>query len=254
MAKVGFVFSTKDRPEFSQRSIRSVDDAEFDLFWFDGSDSPEGRALPSQTKFTKCNLVEVRLDVKGTRVGKPAGWHPADDVITLGLRHLLVSGYDYCGLIENDIELEPGWFNKLMDTIDMATDDGFKVGAASVRTFSGRVLEYQPNYALLWNMGAGMVLFSKLGALATLMDYGPTPAIEYHDYYKELIDASVISPYSYNHVLGCDWKYAMSMYKAGLVSVSTIPTMGRNFDGDYGDYAMSSPKQTFSTILEQFID
>src|SRR5215831_15945439 len=104
--KVGFIFSTKERVDLSRRSLGSIDsDSGFDLIWLDGSTSEEARRLPESIKLQKTRLVEVHLDVKGG----------PDAAIRYGLRRLLALGYDYCGLIENDLEFVPGWFSRLME-------------------------------------------------------------------------------------------------------------------------------------------
>ncbi len=42
--RIGFAFSTRDRVEFTRRSLASIDtDEGFDRLWVDGSVTPEGR-------------------------------------------------------------------------------------------------------------------------------------------------------------------------------------------------------------------
>ena len=150
--KVGFAFSSKDRVELSRRSLQSIDsDGGFDLIWIDGSTSEEGRRLPESTNLRNTRLVELHLDVKGG----------PDVAIRFGLRRLLALGYDYCGLIENDIEFVPGWFSRLMQLFKLGEIDGLQVGAATTRTFLSRTLTIQSQYARLWNIGAGVVLFTR---------------------------------------------------------------------------------------------
>src|SRR5678816_4559553 len=120
--KVGFIFSSKERVDLSRRSLSSIDsDSGFDLIWLDGSTSQEARRLPESITLRKTRLVEVHLDVTGG----------PDAAIKYGLHRLLALGYDYCGLIENDIEFVPGWFSRLMELFQLAETNDLQVGAAS---------------------------------------------------------------------------------------------------------------------------
>ena len=55
--RIGFAFSTKDRVEFTRRSLASIDtDEGFDRLWVDGSVRPEGRRLPHQLRLRNPRL------------------------------------------------------------------------------------------------------------------------------------------------------------------------------------------------------
>ena len=231
MTKVAFCFSTYERANYSKRSLKSVDDGDFDLIWVDGSDSEEARALPDQVQFNKCRLLEVHRDIKGSREG---GWHPADTAIRFSLNRCLDLDYDYIGLIENDIEFKPGWFNKIMETIDIAMKDGFNVGSVTVRNFQDRVLEYRDGYTLNWNQGAGMVLFTNRGAQDILTDYRMPSCSDIQNFYQEFAGIDV-HLHGYGFV-GADWNFARSLYKMDQVSIGSIPSMAYNFDCNIGPY------------------
>ena len=234
--KVGFVFSTKDRPEFSRRSLASIDSCGgFDLIWVDGSDTPEGKALPSSVKLHNCRLVEVHSNVKGG----------PDNAIRFGLKRLLSLGYEYCGLIENDIVLEPGWFQRLMELFSMASDDGFVVGAATVRNLSSRVLFYGPNYTINWVTGAGMVLFSRRAAKIVLATYGRMTARRIANFYKKKFGKDLSDVWELwidkdDWLHGCDWAYSLQLYAHGMISVGSIPSMARNIDMDVEEILRTS--------------
>ena len=46
--RVAFLFTTKDRPDLTLRSLRSIELCRgFDLIWIDGSTSPAGKEFPA---------------------------------------------------------------------------------------------------------------------------------------------------------------------------------------------------------------
>jgi hypothetical protein len=132
--RIGFAFSSRDRFVFTLRTLKTIDsEGGFDVVWNDGS---EGREVPELSRyfvFRNARLAEVNYGVKGG----------ADAAICFGLRRLLDLGYDYIGLIENDILLGPGWFPTLLSLFESAAVDGLTVGAASVLGYQSRVLEYR---------------------------------------------------------------------------------------------------------------
>jgi hypothetical protein len=228
-ASVGFAFNTADRVEYSKRSIASITaDAGFDVIWVDGSKTEEGRNLPGKTRPGKSRVREVHYNIRGG----------PDNAIQFSLQRLLDLGYDYCGLIENDIVFRPGWFSGLLNTIGWAGEQGLSVGAATVRNFESRVLEYCGRFTLNWCMGAGMALFSRKAAELILRDYAPTSVRELFQFYADLMGVHIRSPelldsprpvsrlyrYMFDINLPPDWRYSMTLYRHKLVSVGSIPS------------------------------
>src|SRR5690242_16781468 len=98
--RIGFSFSTRDRYLFTLQSLQSLDsEGGFDLIWNDGSTEPGVPALARNYKFQNAKLVEVNYGVTGG----------AERAVCFGLSRLLDLGYDFVGLIENDILFRPGW-------------------------------------------------------------------------------------------------------------------------------------------------
>lgn len=229
--KVGFAFSTKDRVHFTRRSLASIDtDSGFDLIWVDGSDTPEGKALPQSVQLRNCRLVEVHHNVRGG----------PDNAIRFGLRRLLDLGYDYCGLIENDIEFKPGWYPKLMELFELGRRDGLKVGAATVRTVDGGTFIHRPQYAIMWFLGAGMLLFTREAAEIVLATYrsGMNPK-RLSKFYANRFEVDLREVWDfwterlgYGFDFGADAAYAMQLYEYGFASLGAIPCMAFNMDLD----------------------
>jgi hypothetical protein len=226
--KVGFVFSTKDRVDFTLRSLASIDtDSGFDLIWVDGSNTCEGKAVPESVTLRKARLLEIQYNVGGG----------PDSAIGFGLRRLLNLGYDYCGLIENDVLFQPGWFYKLMNLFEAADEYGFTVGAATVRNVESRVLLYRQQYTINWNVGAGMILFTRKAARVVLATYGPTTARKLAAFYRARFGIDLGNVWELwmdqeDRYLGCDWAYCMHLFSHGMISVGSIPSMASNIDCD----------------------
>jgi hypothetical protein len=223
-SRIGFVFSSKERVDFSRRTLAALDcEKGFDLVWVDGSDNLEARELPRVYPFRNARLAEIHLDVRGG----------PDRAICYGLRRLLDLGYDYCGLIENDVVLAPGWFAKLLELFELASHDGLAVGAATVRSYESRVLEYRAGYTINWCVGAGMVLFSRSAAQLVLEYYSATRARKLYRFYAERFGVSLraVPDLWHGHpdsTCSPDWVYAMELYKHGLSSVGSIPNMAED--------------------------
>ena len=226
--RVGFVFSTKERVEFTRRTLAALDqDGGFDLVWLDGSDSLEARELPHACALHNARLVETHLDVRGG----------PDRAICFGLRLLLDLGYDFCGLIENDVVLSPGWFSTLLELFRLAANEGLAVGAATVRNFTSRVLEYRARYTINWNIGAGMILFSRPAAQIVVNEYPNliATARELNRFYGELCGADLRGTWDLwtgriDRRMSPDWAYDMALYRRGMTCVGSIPSLAEDLE------------------------
>src|SRR5690349_21655153 len=107
--------STKDRVPKTLEAIGALAfDGAFDLLWLDGSATEEGRQLPDLLAPSLDSLREIHHDVTGG----------PDAAIFTALARMVALGYPYCGLIENDVKLAPGWFDTVMALFDVGAADG----------------------------------------------------------------------------------------------------------------------------------
>ena len=233
--RVGFSFSTRDRYLFTLRSLQSLDtEGGFDLIWNDGSTEQGVPALAGNYKFQKAKLVEVNYGVTGG----------AERAVCFGLARLLELGYDYVGLIENDILFRPGWFSALMKLFSLGASEGIVCGSATARSFESHVLEYRSGYGVQSDTGAGMVLFSRPAA-EIIMDLYSNPSSlqmtthSWQKFYAELfgLDLRTFSPfwaYPPDRAFPCtlDWGYTPSLYLKGYASLSTIPSYATDLEFD----------------------
>ena len=238
--RVGFALSSKDRVAFTRQTLKALDaDGGFDIIWNDGSDEAEARALPRTFHFRNARLMEVNYDVRGG----------PDQSIRFGLERLLQLGYDYVGLIENDIVMQPGWFRRLMNLFALAAADGIACGAATVRSFEGRVIEHRSGYSINWGTGAGMILFARPAAEVILQQYSKlkmsTSSIS--RFYSRLfrLDLNLRAQDSTGRVveqdawMTLDWGYTPMLYMHGYASVGSIPNLARDLEFPPGHYLLS---------------
>jgi len=238
--RVGFALSSKDRVSFTRRSIEAMDaDGGYDLIWNDGSDTAEARELPKDFKFRNSRLVEVNFDIRGG----------PDRSICFGLERLLNLGYDYVGLIENDIVMQPGWFMRIMNLFQLAADEGIVCGAATIRSYESRVLEHGAGYSLNWGTGAGMILFSRPAAEVILRQYSKlkmsTNSMSrfYSRLFRVELNLGVKDNDGQNveHDAGLtlDWGYTPMLYLHGYASVGSIPSLARDLDFPPGHFMLN---------------
>lgn len=229
--RIGFAISTKERTEFTEKMLPGLDCGGFDLIWCDGSTSPAGREFVNERHFKRTPLKEIHLDVGGG----------PDAAIQFCLKRLLALGYDYVGLIENDINLKPGWLPAMMTAWEGAEKDGFKAGAVTARSLKSRIYAHTQQYVVLWNVGAGMVLFSRAAAEAVLADYETTSAAHLQQFYQAALGVDLSNVWELfmekpDRNLGADWLYAASILKRGMISVGTIPSLAENLDVNLEEY------------------
>ena len=101
MNRIAIAFSTCDRVELSRQSIEPLLKHPFDLFWFDGSKTDEGKALFLEEGMA-AGVKMVHQKVTG---GSGAA-------IVYGLTTMLKhpNQYELVGLCENDVVLPHDWF------------------------------------------------------------------------------------------------------------------------------------------------
>lgn len=233
--RVGFSFSTRDRYLFTLQTLQNLDtEGGYDLIWNDGSTEPGVPALSRNFKFRNAKLVEINYDVTGG----------AERAVCFGLSRLLKLGYDYVGLIENDIVFRPGWFPALMKLFSLGAGDGIACGSATARSFESHVLEYRSGYGVQCDTGAGMVLFSRAAA-EIIMDLYSNPSSlqmtthSWRKFYADLfgVDLKTFAPFwalPKERPFPCtlDWGYTPSLYLNGYASLSTIPSYATDLEFD----------------------
>lgn len=233
--RIGFAFSSKDRYFFTLQTLNSLDtEGGFDLIWNDGSTEAAVPALAANYKFRHARLIEFNRGVTGG----------AERAVCFGLARLLALGYDYVGLIENDILFQPGWFAHLLDVFSLGAAEGIACGSATARSFESHVLEFRGGYGIGSDIGAGMVLFSRAAAEIIMERYSNPHSLQmtthsWQKFYADLfsIDLRTFAPfwaYPPDQAVPCtlDWGYTPSLYLRGYASLSTIPSYATDLEFD----------------------
>jgi len=233
--RIGFSFSTRNRYLFTLQTLQNLDtEGGFDLIWNDGSTEPGVPELARNYKFQNANLIEVNYGVTGG----------AERAVCFGLLRLLQLGYDYVGLIENDILFRPGWFSALKNLFSLGAADGIVCGSATARSFESHALEYRSGYSVQCDTGAGMVLFSRAAAEIIMDLYSNPTSLQmtthsWPKFYADLfgLDLRKFSPfwaYPPDRAVPCtlDWGYTPSLYLNGYASLSTIPSYATDLEFD----------------------
>ena len=229
--RIGFSFSSKDRCLYTVQSLKALDaEGGFDLIWNDGSTQMEARELARNWRFKNVRLVEINCGVRGG----------PDRAICFGLKRLLDLGYDYIGLLENDVVLHPGWFSRLRELFAQGFEEGLVCGAASVRAYESRVLEYRNRYSIDWASGAGMVLFSREAAQMILDQYArlAMTTVGIREFYAELfgvaLEISEWNIWPVTQAVPCtlDFGYTPMLYRHGFATLGAIPSLAHDLDFD----------------------
>jgi hypothetical protein len=230
-SKIGFALSTRDRFVYTMRTIKSLDaEGGFDLFWNDGSERNEVPELSRYFAFRNARLVEVNYGVKGG----------ADAAIRFGLRRLLELGYDFVGLVENDVLLLPGWLVAMHDAFETAAGEGVVAGAVSTLGYQSRVLEYRRNYSIDWARGAALVLFTHEAARLLLENYSrlEMTSQQIRGFYAEHFGVALHVPEWavggrwMDGPMTLDWGYSPLLCANGYACVGSIPSMARDLEFD----------------------
>lgn len=215
MNRVAIAFSTKDRVELSKRTIEPLVRSQHALYWVDGSDTQEGQELPN-----KYPLTGSFGNVRGG----------ADAAIAFSLTMLLAQpqNFSHVGLVENDVLLtDPDWFEKTMALFEYGADDGLKVGAVSARCYADRILLQRPDYAVMHNLGAGMVIYTREAAQLILKYFRTGWTNANRLLFSQLSGIDIGAYWAFRggqHILCADWNFDTVLAAHGLASLALTPS------------------------------
>jgi hypothetical protein len=226
-ATTGIIYSTKNRCHLSaQTASGALSELDSDGFWLDGSNTPEGREFPFSVAERLPALREIHRGIDGG----------PDRAIIYGLSYLLARGYKYLALVENDVLLTPEWLPTAISAMQRASSDGLRVGAGTVRTFDRRILFVRPGYAVMFNIGAGMMVLTREAAEALLTVYRTTSGKEISRACRKMTQAEISQICERNfredYIYTADWFFDCALMQLGFASIGTLPAMARNIDSD----------------------
>lgn len=228
MNRIALAFLSKDRVELTKRTIEPlIQPDKFDLWWMDGSSSYEGKRLAVNYPA----YIHAHGEVRGG----------ADAAIVYALTTMLIAEIEYThiGLCENDVLLAPDWFAQTMALFERGREEGLNVGAASPRCYEDRILIQRDSsasggqaYAIMHNLGAGVVVFTREAARLILDSYRSTWSTDNRHIFCQLSGIDIGPTWAFGaspQWLTADWGFDAILARAGLASLSVTPLGGYSF-------------------------
>ena len=213
--KFALGYSTKDQVELTKQTFPVLRDGKHDLFWCDGSTTQAG------IDFVANNAEYATyydVDVNGG----------ADAAIAWKLTKLLeAKNYTHIGLIENDVLLDPDWLELTLALFEKGAADGLRVGAVSARSYEDRVLIQRDEYAVMLNVGAGMIIMTRDAAQIVLdtfrTAYWPTT----RKVFAQLsgIDVATFACFrGQEQMTTTDWQFEAQLARMGYATLALTPS------------------------------
>jgi hypothetical protein len=211
---------TCDRVDLVEQSIKPLlagaIKCQHHFFVADGSTTPENEE----------KILTLGFPTAYTQLGIRGG---AGAAIVYALTNMLnhEEGYEYVGLVESDCLLEADWFVRTFDLFARGARDGLEVGAVSARTFDDRVLFQRDGYAVMQNLGAGCVLFTRAAARLVLDTFRTGWSTDNRRIFAQLAGFD-IAPFwafrAHEHALTADWHWDAALAANGLASLALVPS------------------------------
>jgi hypothetical protein len=251
--KVAIAYLTKDRVELTKQTFPVLRDGQHALYWCDGSAEAEARDYFAEFKgictgawpgagfdafncmlppySTPPELADSWRAAPGkriyTRFAFPDVRGGADAAIVFALTQMLANtSYTHVGLCENDVLLSPDWFERTLGLFDRGAVDGLDVGAASARAYDDRILVQRDGYAVMFNLGAGHVIFSRRAAELVLEHYRTGWWQDTRALFAQLsgIDIGRYACFRNNQQwCTADWNFDAILAQHGLASLALTP-------------------------------
>jgi hypothetical protein len=220
MSRIALAFLTRDKVELSSRTVKPLLGlSDVDLFWIDGSQTPEGRELPVRTSLEAGENHRIKLHM-GV-LGGP------DAAVVYALTTMLKGGYEYVGLCESDVVLPDGWLGPTLALFERGQAEGLHVGAVSTRAYEDRILCQRDGYAVMLNLGWGQQLMTREAACLALT-YGRTGfTTENRRVFCQLSGLDIGRWWAFRameHGLVADWHNDVVLASHGLASLALTPS------------------------------
>jgi hypothetical protein len=219
---VCIAFLSKDVVSLTQRSLPALINPSFDTFWIDGSRTEDGRAFLLAGGYP---VKKIYQDI----------WGGPDAAIVFALTEMLKAGYDHIGLCEQDVKLPMDWWGSTFALFERGQTEGLKVGAVSARSYEDRILIQRDGYAVMHNLGAGMVIFTREAAQLILSEYRTGWTLDNRLIFSQLTGLDIGRWWAFRgseHHLTADWNFDAILARHGLVSLALIPSLATMLDQD----------------------
>jgi hypothetical protein len=210
--KLAIAYSTKDQVELTKQTFKRI---RVNFIWVDGSNTVEGKNFFAKYEH---NAIASWADIRGG----------ADAAIAFKLTALLrlPEYYTHLGLLENDVLMDEDWFEPTMALFEKGKEDGINVGAVSARSYCDRVLIQCDGYAVMHNLGAGMVVFTRQAAELVLRSFRTHwwPANRLLFAQLAGIDLATYAAFrGQEQFVTTDWGWEAQLASHGLASLALTP-------------------------------
>ncbi len=204
--KLALAYSSKDKVEQTEKTWLLINDMDF--VWCDGSTTEEGKRVAG-------------------RYGAARVLGGADAAIAWKLSTLLASPeqYTHIGLIENDVFLDSDWFEPTMQLFEKGKEDGLSVGAVSARSYTDRVLIQKAGYAVMHNIGAGFIIFTREAAEIVLRSFRTNLWADNVRLFAQIsgIDIRTWMGFQEQQLTTTDWQFEAQLARHGLATLALTP-------------------------------
>ena len=212
-------FLTCDKTDLVEQSIKPLLEGarqnHYHLFVADGSTTEANEKAIWQMAYPTGHMI---ANVRG---GAGAAIVYA---LTMMLNH--EENYDHVGLVESDVLLGDGWLDCL-GLFDRGEADGLAVGAVSARAYEDRVLFQRDGYAVMHNIGAGMILFTREAARLVLDNFRTAWSSDNRRVFAQLCNVDIGQFWAFRtneHPLTADWHWETTLAAHGLASLALTPS------------------------------
>ena len=217
--KTAISLLTCDRLELVEQSIKPLLDAarsnKFHLFVCDGSTS---NANEDEVYKLAYPTAYVHANIRG---GAGAAIVYA---LTMMLNH--PEKYTHVGLVEADVLLRDNWLDCL-GLFARGETDGLAVGAVSARAYEDRVLFQRDGYAVMHNIGAGMIVFTREAAKLVLDNFRTAWSTDNRRVFAQLCNVDIGAYWAFRnneHPLTADWHWETTLAAHGLAALALTPS------------------------------
>ncbi len=214
--KLALAYSTKDQVELTKQTFPRI--GPVFTWWVDGSFDPEAVAYAKSHE----GYIDINIDY-GIKGG-------ADATIAYKLSKLLNEfplEYTHIGLLENDVLLDHDWLEPTLELFEKGKADGLEVGAVSPRSYVDRILIQQGGYAVMHNIGAGAIIFTREAAEIVLRTLRTGWWPDNVRLFAQLsgIDLRTYAAFRGNEQpVTTDWTWEAQLARRGLASLALTPS------------------------------
>lgn len=214
--KLAIAYNTMNKLHLTKQTFPILRDGQHALLWSDGSTDPEALAFFEQ------NSMVATESYAGVRGG-------ADAAIVHAFTRLLQhpAKYTHVGLVESDVLLDEDWQAPTMALFGQGAADGLCVGAVSARSYTDRILIQRDDYAVMLNLGAGMIIMTRAAAQIVLNTFrtGWWPATRYLFAQLSGIDIATYACFAgRDQWTTSDWSYEAQLARMGYAALALTPS------------------------------